>query len=59
MRIRGAIGLGLTIIVLRVLAPVIFDGIQETALAFLHGATASANIAAQIAGSAGAMPPPQ
>jgi uncharacterized membrane protein (DUF441 family) len=53
MRIRGAIGLGITIIVLRVLAPVIFGAIQDTALAFLRGAQLSANAASAIAGSIG------
>jgi len=57
MRIRGAIGLGLTIIVLEVLTPTIFGAIQTTALAFLNGATVSANVASQIAGSASAALP--
>ena len=56
MRIRGAIGLGITIIVLRVLAPVIFDAIQQTALAFLNGARLSANVASAIATSASSAP---
>lgn len=51
MGIRKSIGLGIGIIVLRVLTPVIFDSIQETAVAFLKGATVSATVATQVAGS--------
>ena len=57
MRIRGAIGLGLTLIILQVLTPVIFGELQNTALAFLHGAQVSANVASQIAASAGSVAP--
>jgi len=55
MPIFSVIGLGLLIIVLRVLVPAIFGQLEETILAFLHGAQISATIASQIAGSAAAI----
>jgi hypothetical protein len=53
MPIFQAIGLGILILVLKWLVPAIFVALQTTILAFLHGATVSADIATQLAASAG------
>jgi hypothetical protein len=47
-----AIGLGIAIIVLKVLTPQVFGAIERTALAFLEGATVSAEVATDVAASA-------
>jgi hypothetical protein len=52
MPIFSVIGLGILIIVLKVLVPVIFGQLEQTILAFLHGAQISALIASQLAASA-------
>lgn len=53
MPIFSAIGLGILIIVLKMLVPTIFAALQTTIIAFLSGATVSANVASQLAASAG------
>ncbi len=55
MPIFGAIGLGVTIIVLKTLVPAIFAQLSATIIAFLHGAELSANAASQLAASAQAL----
>ncbi|MFZ1987480.1 MAG: hypothetical protein WAV21_00380 [Minisyncoccia bacterium] len=59
MPILSAIGFGLLLITLKVLAHPIFEQLQATIIAFLHGAEVSASIATQLAASAGAfhLPP--
>jgi hypothetical protein len=52
MPIFQAIGLGMLIIVLKCLVPEILAEGQKTVLAFLHGATVSAEMATQLAASA-------
>lgn len=52
MPILGALGLGLTILVLQSTVPLIFDQIQVTILALLHGAQVSLHAATLIAGAA-------
>jgi hypothetical protein len=53
MPILSAFGLGVLIIVLKLLVPAIFGALQSAIIAFLNGATISANIASQLAASAG------
>lgn len=55
MPLLHAFGLGVAIIVLKLLTPVIFQEIETTAVLFLKGAQTSASVATQIAGSAGAI----
>ena len=52
MTFSRAIGLGIGIIVLKLLLPGVLSALELTALAFLNGALVSANVATQIAGSA-------
>ena len=54
MGILRALGLGLTILVLKSLVPELFSEIEGTALAALHGAKVSFIAASQIAATAGA-----
>lgn len=49
MGIFPAIGLGLTILILKALVPEIFSHIEGTAIAFLKGAELSATVASQLA----------
>ena len=51
MSIFGALGLGLTILVLQSLVPAIFNELQETMLVLLNGAQVSIDVATQLAGS--------
>ncbi|MDB5264818.1 MAG: hypothetical protein JWN64_389 [Parcubacteria group bacterium] len=53
MPVLKALGLGVVIIVLKVLTPQIFSELQGTAIAFLHGAHVSADMATDLAASAG------
>ena len=55
MSFSNAIGLGIAIIVLKLLLPGVLTAIEQTAIAFLNGALVSANVATQIAGSAASM----
>ena len=57
MSIFGALGLGLTILVLQGLVPAVFSEIEATALALLNGAQVSIDIATQVAASADAVIP--
>lgn len=52
MTFSRAIGLGIGIIVLKLLLPEVLSALEQTALAFLNGALVSANVATQLAGSA-------
>lgn len=54
MPIFSALGLGLLIIVLKMLVPAIFAQLSSTIIAFLHGAQVSADVATQLAASAAA-----
>lgn len=53
MPVFSALGLGIAIIVLKLLVPVVFSHIESTAIAFLSGAETSATIATDLAASAG------
>jgi hypothetical protein len=55
MPIFQAIGLGVLIMVLKFFVPPIFEQLESTILAFLHGAELSATIATQLIASAGAI----
>lgn len=52
MPINKAIGLGISIIVLKILLPDVLVQIEETAIAFLGGAKISADVATDLAASA-------
>ncbi len=52
MPIFSAFGLAVLIVVLKILVPVIFGQLEQTILAFLHGAQISALVASQLAASA-------
>jgi hypothetical protein len=54
MSIRGAIGLALLIIFLKLLAPTVLSQGESTALSFLHGAEVSADVASSYAAAAAA-----
>ena len=53
MPLFKAIGLGICIIVLKLLVPQVLSEIENTAIAFLQGAQVSASVAAGLAASAG------
>lgn len=53
MPLLQAFGLGVAIIVLKLLTPLIFQEIETTAILFLKGAQTGASVATQIAGAAG------
>lgn len=53
MAFTKAIGLGIGIIVLKLLLPEVLTQIEHTAIAFLYGAQVSANVATDLAASAG------
>jgi len=53
MPIFGALGLGVTIIVLKVLTPEIFSALENVVLTFLHGAQVALDAASQLAAVAG------
>lgn len=53
MAITRAIGLGICIIVLKILLPGVLSAIEDTAIAFLAGAQAGATVASSLAASAG------
>ena len=53
MAITKAIGLGIGIIVLKLLLPNVLSEIEQTAIAFLNGAQTGANVASTLAASAG------
>ena len=55
MAFTKAIGLGVAIIVLKLLLPDVLTEIERTAVAFLEGATVSAEVASQLAASAGSV----
>lgn len=55
MTFSKALGLGIGIIVLKLLLPGVLTAIEQTAIAFLNGALVSANVATQIAASAGSV----
>lgn len=55
MAFTKAIGLGVAIIVLKLLLPGVLTEIERTAVAFLKGATISAEVATQLAASAGSI----
>jgi hypothetical protein len=56
MAIFGAIGLALTIIVLKVLVPEIFQALEGVILSFLSAADMLANVATQVAATASSLP---
>lgn len=58
MPIFHAIGIGVLILVLKFLTPQILAAGEQTAIAFLHGATVSAVAATDIAAHAGSIPLP-
>ncbi len=53
MAFTKALGLGIAIIVLKVLLPSVLTEIEHTAIAFLTGAQVSAGVATDLAASAG------
>ncbi len=53
MAFTKAIGLGIVIIVLKLLLPGVLSEIEATAIAFLRGAQVSASVATDLAASAG------
>lgn len=53
MAFTRAIGLGIAIVVLKILLPGVLSEIEHTAIAFLHGAQVSAGVATDLAASAG------
>ena len=55
MPIFGALGLGLTILVLQSLVPAIFHEIEGTTIAVLQGAQISIHAATLLAGAAGSL----
>ena len=55
MGVRNAIGLGIGIIVLKLLLPGVLTEIEHVAVAFLRGAHVSANVATELAASAGSI----
>lgn len=55
MAFTKAIGLGVAIIVLKLLLPGVLTEIERTAVAFLKGASTSAEVATQLAASAGSI----
>jgi hypothetical protein len=55
MGIRNAIGLGLFIIILKILVPTVLSQGISTTTAFLHGAEVSANVASGYAAQAAAL----
>ncbi len=58
MAILGAIGLAITIIVLKVLVPEIFQALEGVILSLLSAADTLANVATQVAASAGSLSAP-
>jgi hypothetical protein len=58
MSIRGAIGLALLIIFLRLLAPAVLSQGESTTVSFLKGAEVSAQVASGYAASAAALGTP-
>ena len=56
MGILGALGLALTIIVLKVCVPEIFQAIEVMIISFLHTMSVMSQTAGQVAGSASAFP---
>lgn len=55
MAFTRAIGLGIAIVVLKMLLPGVLTEIEHTAIAFLHGAQVSAGVATDLAASTGDM----
>jgi len=53
MPLFQAIGLGVCIIVLKILLPGVLSEIEDTAIAFLQGAQVTAGVATDLAASAG------
>jgi len=53
MPLLQAFGLGVAIIVLKLLTPVLFGEIETTAILFLRGAQTSAAVATELAASVG------
>lgn len=53
MAFTKAIGLGIAIVVLKLLLPGVLTEIEHTAIAFLQGAQVSASVATDLAASAG------
>ena len=53
MPLLQAFGLGVAIIVLKLLTPVLFGEIETTAILFLRGAQTSASVATELAASVG------
>jgi len=53
MPIFKAIGLGICIVVLKILLPGVLSEIEDTAIAFLYGARVSAGVATDLAASVG------
>jgi len=52
MPLLQALGLGVAIIVLKLLTPVLFSEIENTAILFLRGAQTGAYVASELAASA-------
>ena len=57
MPIFKAIGLGVFILILQFLVPALFEELEATVIAFLHGARISAEAASSLAASAGSTYP--
>lgn len=55
MAFTKAIGLGVSIVVLKLLLPGVLVEIEHTAIAFLQGAQVSASVATDLAASAGSV----
>lgn len=55
MTFTKAIGLGIGIVVLKLLLPAVLTEIEHTAIAFLQGARISATVATDLAASAGSV----
>lgn len=57
MSIFRAFGFGVLLVVMRIMLPNVLSAAEQTAIAFLGGAEASAEAAASIAASAAHIPP--
>ncbi len=56
MQIFGALGLGLTIIILQATVPAVFSELMNTIIAVLQAVQITFSVASQIAGAAGSIP---
>lgn len=56
MQIFGALGLGLTIIILQATVPAVFSELMNTIIVALQAVQITFSVASQIAGAAGSIP---